>query len=402
MLLRCIAWIWRRIGDVFTVRDVLDFFDLKTALSSVVGGLISMIVAATNYGWSPQAVFFAALFGAACVAIVFVAIRIAIASFRHPTDGAAGVQRQNVSAQAQTRIQLTEFRELARKAGWCTDVNSIPIGGADWWGFCVRLRQVASEGVVQFWGRKNLHGWMSQDIDDTPRTKIPPEHFEEFGFDCTQFAQCQNYDIVTTKIGEPTSSFVGRNYRDLEVDAAQARTWLADSGKPPNRADMTIVAQAYGAKIGDYTPISALLVSNIGDKDLEKCIIQMEQFSGTIPSTMPMPLVLRTDGQIRGERSGRFMLSKGQPKTVPILFVGPTRKDEWYFIDEHGKKYFVPAGPAKMVIGVYGGVESVKALVNVDVDAGWEAYPSVKTVPMDFKLDFGADTKKGRRLSCTQ
>src|SRR5262249_54140931 len=104
------------------------------------------------------------------------------------------------------------------------------------------------------------------------------------------------------------------------------------------------------------------------------------------PNGMPLPLVLRTDGQIRDNRKARFGLSTGQPKVVPILFVGPVRKDEWFAFDERAEKYPIPAGPAKLLLGVYGGKMDGKALIKIEVGTDWRVYPSIESVPMNYKL----------------
>jgi hypothetical protein len=154
---------------------------------------------------------------------------------------------------------------------------------------------------------------------------------------------------------------------------------------PP--ASFRLVLDANPSRIGDYTPVSAINITNIGPVDLDsRCLVSMEEFSGTWPPAMPKPLVLRTDGQIRGQRSGRFTLSKSQSKKIPLLFCGPVRKNEWYFFDENGGKHFLPAGPIKLVLRVYGGAEPITALVFIDTDAGWKAFPRLDIVPASFKL----------------
>ena len=105
-----------------------------------------------------------------------------------------------------------------------------------------------------------------------------------------------------------------------------------------------------------------------------------------------MPLVLRTDGQIRDSRKGRFTLSPNQPKSVPILFKNPTRKNEWFFFDDDGRFYFTPANHSKIVLGIYGGKFSGKALIDVLVGDDWQAYPSLKIVSDDFTFSEAAES----------
>lgn len=115
----------------------------------------------------------------------------------------------------------------------------------------------------------------------------------------------------------------------------------------------------------DYERIFALTVNNTGSLDLDgKCLVKLEYMDSETPSDLSLPFVLRTDGQIRGNRSGRFSLSSKEHKTVPILFRNPKRKNEWYLFDEQGNSYFIPARDTEMTIGVYGGKHNKKYEIN--------------------------------------
>jgi hypothetical protein len=68
------------------------------------------------------------------------------------------------------------------------------------------------------------------------------------------------------------------------------------------------------------------------------------------------------------------------------VFRRDNRRNEWFFIDENAEKYFRAPDPTKMIVRIYGGPAPGNALVYLDVDAGWNPFPSVKTVPSDFTL----------------
>jgi hypothetical protein len=157
-------------------------------------------------------------------------------------------------------------------------------------------------------------------------------------------------------------------------------------GTPPAPEEIAARLDAAPSRVGDYQPICAVAIENISAKDLDRCQVQVEQFSGVRPVGMPMPLVLRTDGQIRNALNGRFMLSAGQPTTIPIVYKGPVRKNEWFFFDETGAHYLIPANPTKVVLGIYGGKFDGKLLVFIDTDAGWQPTPSMSTVANEYRI----------------
>jgi nucleoside phosphorylase len=283
------------------------------------------------------------------------------------------------------RIPLTDLRTWAVEAGWCSDVQSATVGDNDWWSFTNRLRQAAVDSAITFWGKKYVYDY-GQELDSEPLVKIPPQHFEEFGFDPTRVAEVDNYDIFTGKLGDPPSAWRGRTFRDLHVDAEEARAWLKGDGAPPAGAEIAVGLNTTSARIGDFVPVCSLVISNVGAKDFDACFVEMIEFSGVIPEGMPMPFVMRTDDQIRSGERGRFTLSRGQKKIVPLAFRAMIRANEWFLFDENGKKYFVPANPTKMIVRIYGGTAPGNALIYLDTDAGWNVFPSVKTIPSDLTL----------------
>jgi nucleoside phosphorylase len=283
------------------------------------------------------------------------------------------------------RVRLTDFRNWAADAGWSSDVQSATVGDNDWWTFTNRLRQAAVDGAITFWGKKYTFDF-GEDLDSEPLVKIPPHHFEKFGFDPTRIAEAENYDIFTGTLGDPPSAWRGSTFRDLHVDAAEARTWLEGDGAPPAGADIAVALNTGGARIGDFVPVCSLVISNVGGSDFDGCFVEMIEFSGVVPQGMPMPFAMRTDDQIRSGEHGRFALSRGQKKNVPLAFRAMIRANEWFLFDENENKYFVPANPTKIIVRIYGGTAPGNALIYLDTDAGWNVFPSVKTIPSDHML----------------
>lgn len=172
----------------------------------------------------------------------------------------------------------------------------------------------------------------------------------------------------------------------LQVDEAQAQAWLAQDGKPPAASDIAVRIAPGGAGIGDYVPVCALALKNIGTTDLERCLVEMIEFSGTLPPNIALPLTLRTANQIRGDERGRFLLSSGQEAIIPLAFHRPQRANEWFLVDDSGTKHFFSADPTKMIVRIYGGPAPGNALVFINTDAGWKALPMVSTVSSDVTL----------------
>jgi hypothetical protein len=288
------------------------------------------------------------------------------------------------------RVPLVEMREWATAAGWCSDVQSATIGDNDWWTFAVSLRQAAADGAIQFWGRRYVSDF-GQALDTEVLVEIPKEHFAAFEFDPTALAQVDNYDLFTMKLGNSPSAWKGQTFRDLHVNADQAREWLAGAGKPPPSAEIAVGIKTPGAKIGDYQPVCCLVVTNTSRREFGRCIVQMTELSRATPDGMPMPLVLRTDAQIRNDERGPFPIFAGQQAIVPLAFRSPQRANEWFLFDENGRSYYIPVDPTKMLLRIFGGGAPGTAEVFINTDAGWNAMPTVRTVTSDFTLN-QADT----------
>ena len=271
-------------------------------------------------------------------------------------------------------------------AGWCGDIQSATIGDNDWWSFAIGLSQAAVDGAIQFWGRRYVADF-GKDLDTEALVEIPKEHFAVFEFDPAALAQADNYDLFTGKPGDSPSAWKGHIFRDIHVNADQARAWLADAGKPPPSAEIAVGIKTPGAKIGDYQPVCCQVVTNTGQREFERCLVQMTEFSRTAPERMPLPLTLRTDSQIRNNERGSFPILPGQQAIVPLAFRSSKRANEWFLFDENGQSYFIPADPTKILLRIYGGAAPGAAVAFIDTDAGWNAMPSVRTVPTDFILN---------------
>jgi hypothetical protein len=371
------------IGHASTAWQVAGWFGLTTA--GIAGWAVTFFGSAAE-GYSVTAVWLSSLAAGALVAAIYAAITVGLA-YRRARDALPAETRRGAANSG--RVPITTLRTWAEAAGWCRDVQSVTVGDNDWWTFSIRLRQAGVDGVIQFWGRRYVHGWMDKDTDSTPLVKIPSDHFEHFDFDCTRLAQCENYDIFTTQLGDPPSAFLGQNYRDVYVDAAQARLWLEGAGAPPPSADFHVTLDTSAALLGNLTTAVALRITGL--TDLDDCSASIEQITRR-GERMPIPLVLRTDGQIRDNRKGRWRLSRNQPKTVPIFFSTPNRRNEWFFFHETGEKYFLPAGRLSLLVGVYGGKMDGKVLLTVEVGDGWRVYPSIKTVDEHYELETEAQS----------
>jgi hypothetical protein len=190
----------------------------------------------------------------------------------------------------------------------------------------------------------------------------------------------RNQTFLKSKRGSETTYF------DLFLNRGQLReVW-------PNferRNDIEVSLNSAPARIGDFDLVCALTVKNTTASDFTaKCLIQMEQFSGLLSEKAPNPFVLRTENQTREKRSGRFTLSANQLKTVPIVFRG-LRRNEWFFHDVQGNSHFFPAGPAKIVLGIYGGGHPQRVLISIDTDASWTPRVTVTDVDQSYALEFG-------------
>jgi hypothetical protein len=159
-----------------------------------------------------------------------------------------------------------------------------------------------------------------------------------------------------------------------------------DSAKLPSprsvpKPDISVLLNRDLKQLDDYQVVCAIDVENSGAvAELDSCLVEMTEFSGTVPAGMKIPATLRSAGQIQGNRSGRFKLSSGQRKPIPIFFASTRRKNEWFFIDERGGKYPLVAQPTRISLQIYGGKETQVARLFIDTDAGWTPHPRLETV----------------------
>ena len=287
--------------------------------------------------------------------------------------------------EAPRRVPFTDLRAWAIKAGWNGDIHAATIGDNDWGSFCRYLRQAAVDGAIAFTGRRYLYDF-GEATDDQPQVAIPQSHFDEYGFDIVQLASDTNYNIFTSKLGVSSRDLRGEIFRDLHVDEAKARAWLAQGGRPPALSDVAVRIDTAGPDIGDYVPVCTLAVRNIGSTEFDRCLVEMLEFSGTLPSSVPLPMTLRSANQIRSNERGRFLLSAGQEVLIPLAFHRSQRANEWFLVDEHGARHFFSADPTKMIVRIYGGPAPGNALIFINTDAGWRAMPTISTVPSDATL----------------
>ncbi len=122
--------------------------------------------------------------------------------------------------------------------------------------------------------------------------------------------------------------------------------------------------------IGDFTPACAIRVTNTGPELEEKCLVQIEGHE--LKMLMPDPFVIRTEGQIRGNRTGRFTLATGQAKLVPILFRVPAHLGHFQFIGEDGKNYDFVGDSAEFVVAIYGADNPTKVRVRLSDGQDWK------------------------------
>lgn len=115
----------------------------------------------------------------------------------------------------------------------------------------------------------------------------------------------------------------------------------------------------------------ALTLANLEQSELrDRVLVKLEQLDATY-DTFTLPLVLRTEAQMLEKRSGRFTLSSGETKRVPLLFRRPNRRNEWFMFDERGSHHFLGANEMTCVIAVYGGRQTARAQLHLTVGEDW-------------------------------
>jgi hypothetical protein len=129
--------------------------------------------------------------------------------------------------------------------------------------------------------------------------------------------------------------------------------------------------------INNFTPVCAIQITNNGPELKEACLAQIEGHG--LGVYMPDPFVIRTEGQIRGDRIGRFTLSAGQTKTIPILFRHPGRINSFRFFSESGDYYDFVVDSAEFVVAIYGAATPTKVCVKISVGEDFKTRCELET-----------------------
>lgn len=109
-------------------------------------------------------------------------------------------------------------------------------------------------------------------------------------------------------------------------------------------------------------------VRNNSAQTLTDCLVQIEEISGYHPAgaSLSLPLVIRTEGQLRGARTGRFILSAGQTKNIPVLYRRRNRRNERFVFDEGGIAYGLTDNAFRIVVCIYGGNSSARTDIEIE------------------------------------
>jgi hypothetical protein len=219
-LLRVLLWTWHRISDAFTLSDLLDLFDLKSAVVAALGFVAMMIFGATNYGWSAPAVVLASLIAAACVSVIFIAARITIAMFkskrlRHlDAPGGGHVAPQTVVTPTRDvgvgeAIAYIGFREWGKSFFDAAGSSEID-GNTEYRAFL----QAAADGDLTVWGQRG---------EGRVYAVIPASYWVDHEIEW--FGLLKN-DPHTQAIAGLRKQRLPANYRDLMTSRAEiARIW---------------------------------------------------------------------------------------------------------------------------------------------------------------------------------
>ncbi|MCI0551866.1 MAG: hypothetical protein L0287_13000 [Anaerolineae bacterium] len=130
------------------------------------------------------------------------------------------------------------------------------------------------------------------------------------------------------------------------------------------------------SQIGDFTPALGIQITNTGPPLDDQCLVQIENHD--MKTHMPDPFVLRTEGQIRGQRTGRFNLSAQQKKLVPVFYRNPGRINEFRFIGEDGQHYIFAGDSSEFDVGIYGAKVSTKIHIRFSVGTDWKIHAEME------------------------
>lgn len=326
------------------------------------GKWFKMNVTPEQAGWTAATLLALTLYG---IALYFI-------WWRHSrSDSPRAAPTELPSQIFSKRIPLvTDFYNLAAKAGWSTNARAVTFGKNGPALLLRTLRQAAADGAMQLYGRKASE--MPASLDSTPLVPIERDHFNHY-----EISPWGGND-KTVRDFHPHDPHGG--FRDLHVSEQQANDWLVGDGKPLEPASFSVSGVKGAAKIGEFESSFALEVTNIGSQDLTaKCLVTIEQVR-TKTDWLTMRLALRTEGQINGKTTGRFTLSKGQSKIVPVVF---EREDgSCAMFGEQGSSHPVEL-PLELVIGVYGGETNGRLHVDLALINGG-VFPKIESKPVDF------------------
>jgi hypothetical protein len=74
ILSRCIAWAWKRWGDWQSFQALGDLFDIKTAIFSLFGAVVTLLLAIFS-GWSWIAIWLSALAAGALISLIGICVK---------------------------------------------------------------------------------------------------------------------------------------------------------------------------------------------------------------------------------------------------------------------------------------------------------------------------------------
>lgn len=226
IILRALRFIWRRIADVGTAADVLDFIDLKTVVWGAVVGFFAMIgLGALNYEWSPATVFIAALVAAILAALFALLLRALWLAFKHrPAKVADVVLQSNRPAPVEnTWLPVVELFDLAEKHyGWNFKDPSVEILD-----FIYGLRDAGLHKTVILWGKKN-HGGFESTTRNEPMGVINKSHWGSYELDIFKALNTHDNFYVWSLDKRQGGNIASGGYADIHVSHDTAVNWLRD------------------------------------------------------------------------------------------------------------------------------------------------------------------------------
>lgn len=145
----------------------------------------------------------------------------------------------------------------------------------------------------------------------------------------------------------------------------------------PNREPIVLAElEMTVPKIGDFTPVCSIRIKNTGPPLEDKCLVKVEKHG--LENHMPDPLVVRTEGQIRNDRTGPFTLRAGEPKLVPIFFRDPGRINEFRFIGEDKNHYSFIGDSAEFEVAIYGAEHPTRVSIRLNVGEDWKVHAEME------------------------